>query len=362
MKTLKPGWPQTMAWLTIVAILSTGSVIAGPAGAVATAGSPVAPVPATPPAPATAPRAVIKIDSIEPAGTKVVEADATWLGVYAEEVSEALSSQLGLKSGEGLLIAYVAANSPAAKAGLQKHDVLVEMRDQLLVHPAQLVKLIRSQKDGETVTLAFYRQGKKQTVSATLTKRPETSATWPSATPMVEWRAADATSVSDGIHGQMKDLHEELLRMGADKQKVKLEVERSMEEARKALQDALRHQAQGGVAIGLDAKDLEALANGSVDIGENATVVVKKDGRVIRTIVQTDESGSYVIVAIPKRRLAAHDKEGKLLFDGEIETPEQQAKVPAELWVKVKPLLEQLKPQDEGGGKPRVGFDCELQS
>ena len=142
--------------------------------------------------------------------------------------------------------------------------------------------------------------------------------------------------------------------LGADKGKVKLEVERSMEEARKALQDALGHKSHGGAVFGLDAKDLEALAKGGVDIGENATIVVKKNGRLIRTIVQTDETGSYVIAAIPKKRLTARDKDGKVLFDGEIETPEQQGKVPAELWEKVKPLLQQLKPAESEEPKPRA--------
>ena len=147
------------------------------------------------------------------------------------------------------------------------------------------------------------------------------------------------------------------MRHGADKEKVTLEVERSMEEARKALQDALRHKGQTGAVIGLDAKELEALAASGVDIGDNSTVVVKKNGQTIRTIVQTDDTGSYVIVALPKKRLTAHDKEGKLIFDGEIETPEQQKTIPPGLWEKVKPLLEQLKPVDGGKTKPHAQSD-----
>ena len=301
---------------------------------------------------AVEPRAVIRIESIEPASGRENE-DVTWLGVYAEEVSEALSSQLGLSSGEGLLITYVAADSPASKAGLLKNDILVEMRDQLLVHPSQLIKLIRAQKDGDSVKLTFYRQGKKQVVTATLARKPAAAAMWPS-TAIGDLKPGEGSFVQDGIHGQIKDLHGDLLRLGADKAKVKIEVERSMEEARKALQDALRYKNQNGAAIGLDPKDLEALAKGGVDIDENATIVVKKNGRFIRTIVQTDDTGSYVIVAIPQKRLTARDKEGKIIFDGEIETPEQQKKVPAELWEKIKALLLQLKPVESDESKPRV--------
>lgn len=347
MQTSNASWIQATLRLATIAALSSGS-------AFASSTSPAVVV--TTPAPGVAPRAVVRIESIERASGSEIESDVTWLGVYAEEVSEALSSQLGLSSGEGLLVTYVAGDSPASKAGLQKNDVLVALRDQLLVHPSQLIKLIRAQKDGELVNLTIYRQGKKQIITATLGKKPAAAAMWPpgAVSAVVDWKPGEGSTVHDGIHGQIKDLHSDLMRLGADKEKVKLEVERSMEEARKALQDALQHNNQSGAAIGLDAKDLEALAKGGVNIGENATIVVKKNGRFIRTIVQTDDTGSYVIAAIPKKRLTARDKDGKLLFDGEIETPEQQQKVPAELWEKVKPLLHQLKPLESEEQKPRV--------
>ena len=51
--------------------------------------------------------------------------------------------------------------------------------------------------------------------------------------------------------------------------------------------------------------------------------------------------------ATPSPDLTAHDKDGKLLFDGEIDTPEQRAKVPPELWEKVEPLLDKIAPRAE---------------
>ena len=98
--------------------------------------------------------------------------DQAWLGVSIEEGSEALASQLGLPPGAGLVVIYVAPDSPAAKAGLQKNDVLAKLDGQLLVVPAQLRKLIQVHKQGDTVELVFYRAGKKQTVSATLGQGP----------------------------------------------------------------------------------------------------------------------------------------------------------------------------------------------
>src|SRR5207244_5878270 len=96
--------------------------------------------------------------------------DVTWLGLATEEPSDALTSQLGLHSGEGLLVTYVASNSPAANAGIQKNDLLVEMDGQKLVLPAQLRKLVQMRKEGDKVGLIYYRHGKKQNTSATLGK------------------------------------------------------------------------------------------------------------------------------------------------------------------------------------------------
>jgi len=357
MKTILPlKWNRILS-LIVVTISSAGFASADTTPAPAR-------VPAAPVAPAPPPtRTSVTIEAVAPPVVADADADATWLGVYAEEASEALGAQLGLKTGEGLVITYVAPDSPAAKAGLRKFDVLVAMGDQLLVHPAQLAKLIQSHAVGDEVQLELYRQGQKQTVPATLTKRPATGfprslvfpATW-------NWATDAAAAAREQVQDSMRHLHEEMQRVGADRQRVQAELERSLEKARQALQEALRHKAPGGAALGLDAHDVEALAQGEASLGENATVVVKKREREVQTIVQTDDAGSLVIVAAPRKRLTAQDKDGKIIFDGEIETPEQQSKVPSELWKKVQPLLEQFKPLEGEAGKPRAEFDLEPQS
>ena len=45
---------------------------------------------------------------------------------------------------------FVAPNSPAARAGIQKYNVIEELGDQTLVDPVQLRKLVQMQKDGDT--------------------------------------------------------------------------------------------------------------------------------------------------------------------------------------------------------------------
>src|SRR5882757_1189009 len=114
-------------------------------------------------------RSGIKIERIE-SGDKKTPKDVAWLGISTDEACDVLASQLGLKPGEGLVVIYVEPNSPAAKAGLQKYDVLVAMGDQMLVHPHQLRKLVRLKKEGDSIKLDFYRGGKRQSTTATLSK------------------------------------------------------------------------------------------------------------------------------------------------------------------------------------------------
>jgi len=304
---------------------------------------------------AAAGRKNFKIESIETNRGKPPAKEVAWLGVSTEEVTEALGAQLGLKSGEGLVVVYVATDSPAARARIEKYDVLVEMGDQLLVHPAQLRKLVRTKKEGDTVNLTLYRQAMKQTVTATLARTTEGLGMWLEGPVLDEkLHVALGEAIGEGIRERMEKLKADLGRLDANKQKVELEVQRSIEQARKSLQDALRHKAHGASAFGPEAKELEALARGGVDIRKGATVVVKKNGNSVKSMVKTDDTGTYVIVANPKKRLTAHDQEGKLLFDGEIESEEQQQQVPSELWEKVKPMVQQMGTTGSGRTEPQA--------
>lgn len=92
----------------------------------------------------------------------------TWLGVVLDELSPAVASQLPLDPGTGLIVEHVTPESPAAKAGLQKHDVLVRLGDQMLIAPKQLQTLVANHKAGDTVELVFLRKGQQQKVTATL--------------------------------------------------------------------------------------------------------------------------------------------------------------------------------------------------
>ena len=291
----------------------------------------------------------IVIERIEPGSDtkKSVKKEVGWLGIGTEEASETVATQLGLRPGEGLVITYVAPDSPAAKAGLQKNDVLVKLDKQLTVYPAQLRKLVQMHKDGDNVDVEFYHGGQKQNLTVTLSKT--------TATPVLlrderSWegdlgelrRQLQNIPNSDALHREMQALHESLARSGLDKDALRIEIRRSIEEARRAAETALRQAGNQLDGTSANLKILEELAKSGVDLDKDATVTVKSHDHSVQTQVKTDDNGTFVIVANPKKRLTAHDNKGKLLFDGEIETPDQQKKVPKDVWTEVEPMLKQM--------------------
>jgi len=132
------------------------------------------------------------------------------------------------------------------------------------------------------------------------------------------------------------------------------DLQRSMEQARKALHEALSRNGNLTWVIGPGATNLEALSLEGLNVGKGTTLTVKKNADSAKSIAKADESGTYVIVSNPKRRLTVHDNAGKLVFDGEIETEEQQQKVPPEIWTKAKAMLDEMGPAKDGDSEPEA--------
>ena len=92
----------------------------------------------------------------------------TWLGVAAEPVGEDLRAQLPLQPGEGLAVRHVAPDSPAAKVGLEEHDVLTRLDDQILISGDQLSTLVKMHKPGDAVKITYLHKGEKKDVAVSL--------------------------------------------------------------------------------------------------------------------------------------------------------------------------------------------------
>ncbi len=97
--------------------------------------------------------------------------DVAYLGVATAPVSRELGVHLKLAEGFGLMVVHVEKDSPAAKAGLQPDDVLHKLGNQLIINTEQLGTLVRSHKKDDKIKLTFFRRGESKTVEATLAER-----------------------------------------------------------------------------------------------------------------------------------------------------------------------------------------------
>ena len=75
----------------------------------------------------------------------------------------------------GAKVAEVTPGSAAAKAGLQKGDVITQLGNRTISDPADLTAAVREQPGGATVKLDFTRNGKAQSVDVTLDTMPASS-------------------------------------------------------------------------------------------------------------------------------------------------------------------------------------------
>jgi membrane-associated protease RseP (regulator of RpoE activity) len=96
---------------------------------------------------------------------------AAWLGVTLKDVTAEKARDLKLPGEYGALVESVEADSAAAKAGVEKGDVIVEFAGERVQSAAQLRRLIRETPAGRTVSLQVIRDGQARTLSAKLQSR-----------------------------------------------------------------------------------------------------------------------------------------------------------------------------------------------
>ena len=94
-----------------------------------------------------------------------------WIGIDGTPVDDALRSQLDLPQGQGLLINQVVDDSPAAKAGLKQHDVLISCHDASISQIGDLAKILEEKKE-TLLPLKLVRTGKRIIIEVTPQRRP----------------------------------------------------------------------------------------------------------------------------------------------------------------------------------------------
>ncbi|MDQ2095718.1 Do family serine endopeptidase [Rhodalgimonas zhirmunskyi] len=99
--------------------------------------------------------------------------DRGWLGVHIQPVSEDVVAALGLDKARGTMIEKVENDTPAAKAGLRKGDIVTAVNGEAVESPRDLTRMIAGDAPGTKVSLTLLRAGKETVVDVTLGHRAD---------------------------------------------------------------------------------------------------------------------------------------------------------------------------------------------
>ena len=96
------------------------------------------------------------------------DGETGWLGVSVDEVTAEKAKELKLAAERGVIVDDVDSDSPAAKAGLKKGDVITEFGGQRVEGVAQFRRYVRETPPGRSVAITVWRDGRAQQLNVTV--------------------------------------------------------------------------------------------------------------------------------------------------------------------------------------------------
>ena len=104
-------------------------------------------------------------------GSPLAPQDAGFLGVAIENLSADEAEELGLSEPLGVRIQELLDESPAAEAGLQEGDVILEWDGETVSSVLQLQRMVRETPPGRSVPIAYLRDGERSRLTVTVGER-----------------------------------------------------------------------------------------------------------------------------------------------------------------------------------------------
>lgn len=99
-----------------------------------------------------------------------------YLGIYGQDITPEMAKLLQLKNSQGVIVASVEPGSPADKAGLKSHDVLLEMSGKKIESYDTFRNEVAMLSPNSRVTFLVSRDGKTTEITVTLAERPTETA------------------------------------------------------------------------------------------------------------------------------------------------------------------------------------------
>lgn len=117
----------------------------------------------------------IPAEIAQPIVTKLMKGEAIergYLGIRIQQINEDLADSLGIPHNRGEFVQAVEPGQAADKAGLKAGDVILRVDGQDVTPDQTLSFLVANIQPGKRIPIEMIRDGKRQTVTATVGKRP----------------------------------------------------------------------------------------------------------------------------------------------------------------------------------------------
>jgi len=281
---------------------------------------------------------------------KIKKKKVAYLGVSMRPVPATLGAHLNLAPGIGLIVDVAMPKSPAAAAGIKKHDVLHKLGDQLVVNAEQFRTLIRTHKKGDKIELTILRQAKSIKLNVELG----------------EHEVADYTALPGHAPGQPFGQAGQIQRLWraapGSFQFQQLKPGDWQKYIPKELQEQLKKQLGPGVFKNIPHIELDFQLNGQ-PLADQIRKQMDKlrlqlkippqlqlqlgfgNGKAASVAQATFADGQHILTLIIRdghRHLKVTHKNGKVIFDGPINTDAQRKKLPKDIQPKLQRLEKQI--------------------
>jgi membrane-associated protease RseP (regulator of RpoE activity) len=289
-----------------------------------------------------------------------------YIGVITTPPPAVLTAQLGLADGFGLVVGDVLPDSPAAKAGIQRYDVLTKFNDQQLVDSGQFSTLVRALKKDTEASVTLIRKAQEQKVTVKIEERllPERRS-MPS--PNGDYRRWQGDTDQPG--GQGREFGERLQERSRGFAEKMHEFQARMKDWQKnptSEMPAMPSLPTGDAASAPPIPPEDILRE--VRPGGVAQIrLLQPDGAVTYNMANTrllikDDAGDITLTTHDgKRSLVARNAKGETIFDGPIDTEEQRKALPEDVRKKIEMIEVQRKlaetpapPAAASGAQPDV--------
>ena len=200
-----------------------------------------------------------------------------WLGVLIQDLKPELAEAFDIDRTEGALIADVVDDSPAAKAGFQRGDVVVEVGGRSVRSSGELRNRIGLNPPGTKLTVEVLRSGKSKKLKVRLGSLPET------AEALASGDAEESSALAGVRFGPLDDGNRQRFEITDSVQEglVVTDVDRSSLAARAGLRP-------GDVVVEVNRRGVGSIAelNDATRDGERTLLLIVRGGQTVYMVIR----------------------------------------------------------------------------